>query len=137
MVNLARHTPLLRLTLIAFLFNALLPFFAVYQAPANGAKLSAVFGEKMLLCTGDGFKLVSWDDLANGKEKSNPHKKFQCALCYVAAHGTGVAAMAPEVADQPAEIVQLAAFYSKEDSLPPERLWQSRHTRSPPSSLLS
>lgn len=85
------------ITLLAFLMNVMLPFFAVYdvqQAMAAEAKkssteeMSSVFGKKILICTSDGFKLVSIEDLQDGKEQPTPHPEYKCALCYVAAHGT-------------------------------------------------
>ncbi len=79
-----------RITLLAFLLNVLLPFFAVYDVSNHQAfakEKSSLFGEKVLICTGDGFKWVKWEDLQRDKEKHNPPSHYQCALCYVAAHG--------------------------------------------------
>lgn len=79
-----------RVTLLAFLLNAILPFFAVYNLQDNrafAAEMASLFGEKVLICTGDGFKWVSWQELQNGKEKQHNSSHYQCALCYVAAHG--------------------------------------------------
>ncbi len=75
------------ITLIAFIFNAIVPFFAVYNLPTGNAEaneLSSVFGDKILICTDDGFKLVSLTDLKNGRELPKHSSKYECALCYVA-----------------------------------------------------
>lgn len=73
--------------LLAFLLNVMVPFFAVYNiehsAPAK--EMTTLFGEKVLICTGDGFKWVKWADLQSGKEKHNP-SHYKCPLCYIAAH---------------------------------------------------
>jgi hypothetical protein len=75
-------------TLIAFLFNAILPFFAVYSQDYSPAKhMSSLFGENVLICTGDGFKWVKWQDIQNNKKEHQSPSGYQCAVCYVAAHG--------------------------------------------------
>lgn len=75
---------------VAFLAHTLTPFFAVYNLSAVTAEtkqLASLFGEKILICTGDGFKWVSLADLQNGKENPKPHPDYKCPLCYVASHG--------------------------------------------------
>ena len=74
-------------TWAAFLIYTLLPFFAVYSNPSESKQLSSLFGEKVLICTSDGFKFVSWEDLA-GKDAPKPHNEIKCPLCYFASHGT-------------------------------------------------
>lgn len=84
-----------RIALFAFLLNAILPFFAVYNVSKHdisnhqawAKEISPLFGEKVLICTGDGFKWVKWEDLQGGKEKHPSPSHYQCALCYAAAHG--------------------------------------------------
>ena len=79
-----------RIALFAFLLNALLPFFAVYDVPAHQSaakEISSLFGDKVLICSGDGFKWVKWEDLQSGKEQHTPPSHYKCPLCYVAAHG--------------------------------------------------
>jgi len=71
-------------------FSTLLPFFATYNTVAP-SKLASLLGEKILICTGDGFALVNRADLQSGKAPIKPHKDFVCPLCYVAANGVGVA----------------------------------------------
>jgi len=83
----------LSLTLaLAVAFSALLPFFAVHN-PSN--HLSSVFGERVLICTGDGFKWVNPADLQSGKEKPKPHSGDKCPLCYAARHSLAIASSAP------------------------------------------
>lgn len=82
----ALRTHFFRLTLAAFLVHALLPFFAVYDAiPLNTHEIASVFGEKILICTENGFEFVSVDEL--GHQPAKPHTDYKCALCYVAAKG--------------------------------------------------
>lgn len=134
MLNPARHTPLVRLLLIAFVFNALLPFFAVYQAPAAGAAFSSVFGDKVLLCTGDGFKLVSANELADQKKTPDSHKKYQCALCFVSAHGTFLGSAGGEVY-VPLLTAQLA-WGARDEGISRHARWQGFNTRAPPVSSM-
>lgn len=64
--------------------NTLLPFFATYSSTTPPSGLAALFGEKVLVCTGDGFVWVKWEDLASGKAPVKPHKSYFCPLCYIA-----------------------------------------------------
>lgn len=78
--------------LMAFVMNALSPFFAVYSTQSAQAAeqnaLSAIFGEKTLICTPEGFKWVSWAELQDREHAPDPDKQFKCPLCYVAVYGT-------------------------------------------------
>jgi hypothetical protein len=72
-------------------FNTLLPFFAFYSpAPTVSMSapslLSSLLGDKVIICTGDGFALVKWSDLQAGKVPIKPHKPFFCPLCYISTH---------------------------------------------------
>ena len=87
---------LIVLTAAALLLNALLPFYAAYDtetlavklaAKAESQTLSALLGDKILICTGDGFKWVTRDDLQNGQEQPAQHPRLKCPLCYLAVFG--------------------------------------------------
>ena len=71
---------------IAIAFATLLPFFATYS---HSAIPSPLFGDKILICTGDGFALVNRSDLLAGKAPVKPHPDYACALCYLAASPLG------------------------------------------------
>lgn len=74
------------LTLVAFLFSAFLPFFANYDLSSHPEqKLSALFGDKILICTADGFKWVSTADIEKGNIPKQ-HKDIKCPVCFIAAH---------------------------------------------------
>ncbi len=81
------------LTSVALLLNLMLPFFAVYHsqqasaAPVSAESMATLFDEKVLICTSEGFKWVRWADIVDGSEPLSPHPQYQCALCYIAAHG--------------------------------------------------
>lgn len=80
--------PIARLTLLAFIFNALLPFFAIYNVSSQAAtvkEMSSLLGEKVLICSDAGFKWVKWDDLQKAGSKHKP-ASYPCAICYLAAH---------------------------------------------------
>lgn len=80
---------------LAIALSASLPFFAVHNPPA---RLASVFGEKILICSGDGFKWVTPADLQSGKEKPAPHSGDKCPLCYAARHTLVIAAAVPILA---------------------------------------
>ena len=92
-VKQLRHIGLL--LFIAFLVNVTLPYAVGYVAPQATSEqvadqeLASLLGDKILICTSEGFKWVSWEDVQSGKEQPKPHTQFQCALCYLAAHGVG------------------------------------------------
>jgi hypothetical protein len=81
---------LFRFTLIAFLFSAVVPFFAVYELPQSHSEqeeLASLFGDQILICTEKGFEWISLADAQGGKL---PHKRdshLKCAMCFVTAKG--------------------------------------------------
>lgn len=70
-----------------YLLAMLLPFFAVYGAgvQSDEAERFSLFGDKIIICTENGFALVSVDDLPQQKPHSNP--EYACGLCVLAANG--------------------------------------------------
>jgi hypothetical protein len=129
------------ITLIAFLMNVMLPFFAVYdvgQAMASEAEkssieeMSSVFGDKILICTSDGFKLVSIEDLQSGKEQPTPHPQYKCVLCYVAAHGTKHAVSAQQVALIYHRHLQYISYSLINDTIISSIYTRGFQTRAPP-----
>jgi hypothetical protein len=91
----------LRFITAVFLLQVLVPFFAVYGVSASQvqAALAApeIFGEKVLICTRDGFAYVSWQQLAEEEKKpqNTKHSSLQCPSCYVQTHAMTIAADAP------------------------------------------
>jgi hypothetical protein len=69
--------------------NLLLPFFATYNDKAPPSGLASIFGEKVLICTSEGFVWVKLEDLLAGKTPVKPHKSYFCPLCYIADHAIG------------------------------------------------
>lgn len=87
MRKIQHQQPLIAITLIAFMVNALLPFFALYSVPVQARAFSApptssisqprgdeqvspsaanpagLFTDKVLICTAQGFKWVSLSEL--------------------------------------------------------------------------
>lgn len=76
------------LLIVACLLQFTLPFHAVYAAPISQtqAERSALLGDKLLLCTADGFKWVSWADLQEAEHEPAEHQNFECALCFAHSH---------------------------------------------------
>lgn len=125
---------------VALLLHTLLPFYATYQMPtsSNAKQISSLFGDKVLLCTAEGFKLVSWKDLLSGTEHPKPHKQYQCPLCYVAAHGQGIKPDYANFITFPLPIRQhLFLFALNTDRFLSETHWRKLRTRSPPLSLVA
>jgi hypothetical protein len=97
------------LSLAALLLQLTLPFFAVYSlpAPAQAEQLSKLFGGKILICTEQGFRFVSADELA--EQQPTPHPQLKCALCYLPAEIDG------DIADsQSGPSLSLAQKYAKD-----------------------
>lgn len=90
---------LLQFALFAFVFGAVVPFFALYEgqvARAKTASLEALYGEKIFICTERGFEWVKVADLPerqHSPESKTPH--FDCALCFVGAKGAKHSQLAP------------------------------------------
>lgn len=120
--------------LLAFLVSLFLPFFAVYQSSHSDAeKITSLFGEQVLICTSEGFRLVDRKDLADIEKSPESHPRFQCALCYVSAYGQGISPSAsPAVLSVTPPDVRAALFYISHEAVSDERYWQQRLTRSPP-----
>lgn len=135
------------ITLVAFLMNTLLPFFAVYNLPqavaseqeqSSAKEMASLFGEKVLICTSEGFKWVSGTDLQSGKEKPKPHPQYKCPLCYVAAHGMkhAMPAMAVELVYAPVE--QKLAYVFPASETVQERLFIRNYpSRAPPAFIIA
>lgn len=125
-------------TLIAFVMNALLPFFAVYDIPKANAvepsqqELSSVFGEKILLCTADGFKWVSWDELQEQPPAQEHAPKYECALCYVAAQGVALQTVTPSISAIRHPLVRHVPYHTADASARSLCLAQHLKSRAPP-----
>lgn len=92
------------LAFFAILLNAVVPFFAVYTTPhsASVEKTPSTIGNKVLLCTLEGFRWVKLADLKTGKSPV-PNSHYKCPLCYLSVYG--IAHETPLL-----EIVQPTAF---------------------------
>ena len=73
--------------LLAFVFNLLLPFFASYNLgavqAASGDSLSALIGDRILLCTSTGYKWVSLSEMQGEAPLPDTGKHYKCPLCYL------------------------------------------------------
>jgi len=73
--------------LLAFVFNLLLPFFASYSLgsaqAASGNDLSALIGDKVLLCTPTGYKWVSLIEFDGEEPVPETSEHYKCPLCYL------------------------------------------------------
>lgn len=127
------------MTLYAFIFSVLTPFFATYNTAAaanvDAKEMSSLFGDKVLICSSGGFKFVTWEELAAG-EHHDEDQQFKCPLCYVAVHGvkanalSNVIALAKPLGDASGKIL-----FRETDSLKASLLAYQRHSRAPPVSV--
>jgi hypothetical protein len=136
---LMRHKAIASIVAVAFLLHALMPFFAVYQLPdtrhTSAKEMASLFGDKVLVCTEDGFKLVRWEDVLSGKEHPKPHTQYQCPLCYVAAHGQAVPPNAAFFMHVPSPTAHEVSVPHHATMHVREWRWRRFLTRSPPASL--
>lgn len=135
-------------TLLAFLLNALLPFYALYSVEAAQSALLAqqqakqtqdeasLFGDKVFICTADGFKWVSWAELQNSQKQPKEHPQYKCALCYVAAQSTHTALPTGAIAIIPRPLLTQVTFASHISYRPLPQMHRAGHlTRAPPHSI--
>ncbi len=129
------------ITLFTFFINVMLPFYAIYDIPqalasaevdAGANQDASFFGEKILICTADGFKLVSLADLQSGKEKPQKHPQYQCALCYVAVHGTKHIAPTQEIIFIAYHAAEQVVYYTSDSARFYETSKRGFLTRAPP-----
>lgn len=127
------------LTLAAFVFSGLIPFFAIYHVPdaEQVREMSSLFGEKVLICTADGFRLMSWKDLQSDRPQPKQHPDYQCAMCYVSTHH--IKSFLPATTEIHAHgMWAYHIAYGAYDYLPLVPHLQSPHpSRAPPISLIS
>jgi hypothetical protein len=127
-------------TAVALLLHGVLPFFALYQLPVTHdvRSIASLFGERLLICTSDGFKWVRTEDIFKDGQHPKPHPQYQCALCYVSAHGQWLhpSMMAGYVAPQHLHIL-LTALYMHHDVMLRDAEWRSLLTHAPPSSFVA
>ena len=73
--------------LLAFVFNLLLPFFASYSLSSAQAAsvndLSALIGDKVLICTSTGYKWVTLSEWQDEEPAPESGKHYKCPLCYL------------------------------------------------------
>ena len=73
--------------LLAFVFNLLLPFFASYSLSSAQAAsvddLSALIGDKVLICTSSGYKWVTLSEWQYEEPAPESGKHYKCPLCYL------------------------------------------------------
>lgn len=130
-------------TAIAFLFNTMLPFLAIYdlsqlQASENSQAISPLLGNKVLICTSEGFKWVELKDLRDSAEepgeKPEPHPQVKCALCYLSING--IKFTAPDAAVAPVYIpnFKYVTSYAPDIPLAGRLFVRAFRTRAPPHS---
>lgn len=129
------------LTFVAFLMSVTLPFYVGYTTPQAAAAQTEVssstdgtlpFGDEILICTADGFKWVSWQDLQSGKEQQEPHTQYECPLCYVSTHGAKYTVSAQTIAITYHQNVEHTSFYVPNITMMSQFTGRGFRTRAPP-----
>ncbi len=116
---------------IALVLNAALPLFALAKLPdmqADAAKI--LYGEKMVVCTSDGFKVVDTKDVIKGDhEKPKKH----CQSCYFNATFQPAAPDATATASAAfGGIISKSLFGFGGQQLQNQLYSNNLHTRAPP-----
>lgn len=135
-------------TLIAaFLMHVLLPFFAVSHVTLANAsadespalnELSSLFGEKILICTVNGYEWVTWEELQKGEQQPQPHPQYECALCHIAAKDLKhILAVAPLDVGHALPISKAPAIVSYAAPVANNPFKANHPSRAPPHSLIS
>lgn len=126
--------------ILAFGLNVLMPMVAASQVAGSAAHLAgyeeaeftALYGEQVVICTRNGFKLVSYADLQEHPDA--PAGDYSCLLCFTATQqaklhlaGAGVALLHPLPIPRPVAL-RLAST-----PLPAALVDDTAHPRAPPS----
>ncbi len=115
---------------VAVVFSAMLPFFATYSEKAPTSGLASLFGEKVLICTSEGFKWAKWEDLQAGKAPKS-YKNYSCPLCYLA-DGLGKMLLAGGLAISLARFSRLQTSFELRTEYAFLRHSRAAHPRAPP-----
>ena len=93
------HKYALVFALAAFVLKVCIPFIVLYNIStaqtlaAEGAEPTA----QIAICTADGVRWISLDDIANEKEHTSQQQgPYKCPLCYVLTHGLKLAVQQDE-----------------------------------------
>ena len=144
MKGILQHRCIASFMLLAFLVHSLIPFYAVYNLPQISdetsteapEELASFFGDKILICTSDGFQWVTWDELKNRKHAPEPHSDYECALCYASANGLKHALTSIALAVSTPHDLAHANTHLREDAIwRPQNTANSRIIRAPPAPI--
>jgi hypothetical protein len=128
------------ITAIAFFVNVMLPSYAVYNLPEKSAtakEMSSLFGDKVLICTSDGFKWFSWEDIQSGKAQPKTHSQIKCPVCYVAVHSLKHTLPQQNVELAYNAVIQTFKFHILQSDVFTKQLFlKGRLSRAPPSYIM-
>jgi hypothetical protein len=123
-----------RFVLLAFVLSSLLPFFAVYSMPSAATVKASLFSDRILICTEDGFRWITRSE-ASRQKPHTPNNHYQCALCFVAAHGLKHLVLAAAILLAVLLQISAARVILVPAKLRATRHTHHRHSRAPPFSL--
>jgi len=69
--------------ILALFFNAISPLFISFANASTLATKDSPFGDKILICTAEGFKYVNIEDFANGDYPQENDSRPHCPLCII------------------------------------------------------
>jgi hypothetical protein len=114
--------------IIALVLNGL-----VFAAPQSSyanidvKEMTALFGEKIFICTSEGYKWVKWSDL---EAENSKHQKQDCKQCAVSCGGaSAINNLSAEIADLN---ILPQQFYLQQAEIKRIILLNSGQPRSPP-----
>jgi hypothetical protein len=78
------------LVMIALLFGSFFSAFTISHEQISNLKnleqKISLFGEKVLICTANGYEWKTWKEIAQEKNSAKPHDGVKCKLCHANCH---------------------------------------------------
>ena len=140
---------LIWLLLVAFLLNVVTPAYALSEFQQAGVEqayervseqtgeagfsaTASLLGDKILICTGNGFKWISLSDPQDAPP-NEVHPQFKCPLCYVSAHDLKIPLISQVLAIADVPVLVSAVVYAAPKKSPTsQRISRGFLTRAPP-----
>jgi len=117
---------------LALVFNLLLPFFASYGIGLAQASEQNPFGNKVLLCTSEGYKWVSLENLPGQAPAPDSSKHYECPLCFLQLDKPVVTHSEPILFGVASTLIAVSTAATYVQPLKIQRLLLGRTTRAPP-----
>ena len=92
-----RHT--ICLIVAIFSLHTVAPYFAHAQPTSSLKQTASILapGEKMLVCSADGFRWLTREEIERMPADEHEQSAYKCGLCYVAAHAGTANIISPDI----------------------------------------